>query len=320
MKKKSVVVLCSVLGVLLVLGVVIGLGVTLPVAPELDNSQSNNVVAEIYIENKTVPYMKVSRADFEKLFSYRGDNIFKNDIYLQSVDIRIEILDNIKVGETELALYVGAGKEIELNGNGYAIVGNRSNDPIFRFRSLSRGGDFEINDLRLKNEKASCFSAYNEVTLDVNRCIFEAPNHKAAVLTDSCVVNLNDGTYLSGVMGIYSESSQKNSVNVAAEAAIFGSESAVHIKNGNSFEMNIHGVVKTLFPNGACISILNALGDINISVDGGYLRGDIVSSTTANLNFSTGKLYGSIVSDTVTVNVGEDFIIEPYEAETTEVA
>ncbi len=320
MKKKSVVVLCSVLGALLVLGVVIGLGVTLPSAPEPDNSQENNVVAEIYIENKTVPYMKVSRSDFENLFSYRGDNIFKNDVYLQSVDIRVEILDNIKIGDTELALYVGAGKDIELNGNGYAVIGDRSNDPVFRFRSLSEGGNFEINDLYLKNKKASCFSAYDGVTLDLNRCFFEAPNHRVAVLTDSCTLNLNDGVYFSGVMGIYSESAKENNVNVASEAAIFGNRTAVYIKKGNSFEMNIHGVVKTSFPDGACISILNSLGDVNINVDGGYLRGDIVSSTTANLNFNAGKLYGSVVSDTVTVNVGEDFIIEPYEEETTEVA
>lgn len=320
MKKKNIGILCSVLGALLVLGAVIGLGVALPVAPEPDNSQSNNVVAEIYIENETVPYKKVSRAEFEDLFSYRGDNIFKNDSYLQSVDIRIEILDNIKIGETELALYVGTGKDIEFNANGYCISADLPSAPMIRVYSQSTGGNVVFNDLEMHNSIASCLQIFNEVSVDLNMCYLTA-GKQVLFFSDSCTLNINAGTILDGEYPIFAATNKPNTVNIAAGASLCGRTAAVLISKGNSFDFNVNGgVIKSSVENGDCVIVQKAEGEVNVDIDGAYLRGVFRVTCDANINLNYGKLYGSVVSDTVTVNVGEDFIIEPYEAEVTEVA
>ena len=320
MKKKSAAILCSVLGALLVLGAVIGLGVALPAVPELDNSQSNNVVAEIYIENKTIPYKKVSRADFEDLFSYRGDNIFKNDSYLQSVDIRVEILDNIKIGETELALYVGAGKEIEFNANGYSITADLPSAPMMRVLSQSTGGSVVFNDLEMHNSIASCLQIFNGVSVDLNMCYLTG-GKQVLFFSDSCTLNVNAGTILDGEYPIFAATNKPNTVNIAAGASLSGRTAAVLISKGNSFDFNVNGgVIKSASENGDCMIVQKAEGEVNVDVNSGYLRGVVKITCDADINLNAGKLYGSIVSDMVTVNVGEDFIIEPYTAEAQEAA
>ena len=315
MKKKSLIILCSVLGGLLLLGVVIGLGVTLPAAPEGDPSGENVIVAEIYIDDAPRPYMQITRSKFADLFSYRGNNIFNEDSYLQSVNVRVELLDNIKIGATELALYVGSGKSVEFNGNGYSINADLSGAPIMRVLSQTTGGSAVINNLKMDNSMASCLQAFNEVAVDLNKCYFKGAR-QVVYFSDACTLNINSGTVLDGMYAIFAPTSKVNTVNINRGSSLLGSTAAVLISQGSEFTLNINGgTVKATNDTANSIIVQKSIGNVYVNVDGGYLYGNFDAISYADIHLNSGKLIGAINADAASLTTGDNFIIEPIESE-----
>ena len=315
MKKKTLVILCSVLGILMILGVVVGLGVTMPVAPEADATGENVIVAEIYFGDSDRPYKQIKRSDFSNDFGYAGDNIFKNDSYLQSANVRIELLDNINVGGTPLAVYVGADKTVEFNGNGYTINGDVSGAPIMRVLSQSNGGKVVINNLNMDNTLASCLQPSFGVTLDFNKCYLKGAR-QVIYLADSCTLNINSGTVLDGMYAVFAPTSKVNTVNVNRGSSLHGSTAAILISQGSEFTLNVNGgIVKATNETANSIIVQKSVGNVYVNVDNGYLYGNFDAISYADIHLNSGKLVGAINADAADLTTGENFIIEPFESE-----
>lgn len=207
----------------------------------------NPIVAELYIENSTTPYMRLTRSDLVYYFAQASDtNVFGYDKNVFGKNSRVEFIDNVYTYRAQLNIQANKGKTVTVNGNGKTIFGHTSMNPILRAHGYNNGGKVIFNQLHLNNEGASCFQFYNSITVDVNACHWYAPNHRPIYPTNAGTVNLNDGTVIRGGQSAiyfdiqYDTLSAVINVNSGASVIALNDQAIVFSAGSNGGTVNVY--------------------------------------------------------------------------------
>ncbi len=290
----------------------------------------NPVVAELYIENSTAPYLRLTRSDLVYYFAQDSDtNVFGYDHSVYNKNSRVEILDNFYTYESLLSLQACAGKTVTVNGNGKTVYGSTSGEPILRAHGHLSGGTIIFNEFNLENSGASCFQFYNNITVDINNCLWFAVNHRVIFPTNSGTVNINEGTVLrGGQSAIYFNiliETCKSVINVKSGATLIGlNGDAIHfqpgslngtvnIESGSQARTKISGQKLITFSadsvkkdddgnimtdaNGN--TLYNVATNNTVNIYGGVLEGSIYNASSGNntINIYAGTLYTTQTRD-----------------------
>ena len=314
--------------------------------PELEPEPDTTIVAEIYVGDDTAPYMQLTREDvIEKInqaYNYDENgidsNIFSTGSYasmehgiLWKSDVRVEILQDIDIGNNGLRFETSTGNTLTVNGNGHTISGSYTETLVElcpnKINDATNGGSVTLHDIKIHCNGTNCVAPWGDgLNLNLNSC--ELVNDRTIIdgggsgLWVGCagVFNINAGTHITADVGISVSTSKAADIVVSSGALVEGKRWAIQTSYGNGLDMHIGGTVKSLEEYGIAIGIYDSVADINVSVVDGTIIGTIVSDSVPTLNLVTGTLEGRIVGvgggAGPTVNQKDEFIIvDPFEGE-----
>ena len=287
---------------------------------------SDPVVARLYAEGSSTPYREFTQREFIINFSISNahgvSNILSSDAALSGKSRTLEIVENIYTWGNQLGFYTAgvAGKSLTVNGNGKTVTGNTVSNPVLRGYKV---GNLVFNNFNLTNEGASCFQFYNDITVDINDCIWNAPNHRTIFPTNSGTVNVNSGTVLrGGASCIYfniQSSGLSSTINVNEGATVIGtgndvinfqggsSNGTVNLNSGSSARVmdSVNGYVIFIAADSTSGDNILVAKRNTVNVNDAVIEGLIADRSTATgedankVNLNTGTLYTDLTRSEV---------------------